>query len=453
MPRSTPKSSRGGRSVTRGLAASNRRLHLLSIPLELREHVYRYLVNEEESENLLNLLEVNHQLLREAKPFLFKRRLVFHGQHDLFSWLRRVDREFLRHVAEVSFQLHDIKPDEIVGALGKRLRQAERSSASSPAEDNPYHDACDHEVHRIAEAFSLMPNVKNFSIIPCTESDPRPSYRMLSTFSRMLACCFPNLRTLRNKESALPINIITNKPKLRHLQIPSRTPSSSAEVAACFAALSITSLAVYGAPEPIIGHVPHRDVVAEMLRVVRPLDELTLFESDVKYLPQDVAHDALVKSPDAIGKHLQSLKTLKILVEYNAEIPRASATLSQLQKFLRSSGINRLEMAEPLIFTLDHRLPPSIETFCIRLDRPSSPETELSERVENLVDQFEILTNELKRPGGARLSNLKDVVIVLQDHEDEDEIEDLEELQQARDLFKGTGIRLKVLTGDPDHSL
>lgn len=453
MPRTTPASGRGGGKLARGQTASHCRLHLLSVPLELREHVYQYLVNEDESESLLNLLEVNHQVSREAKPFLFKRRLFFRGQHDLFSWLRRVGREFLRHVADVSFQLHDIKPDEIVGALGKRLRRAERTSANGAAVDNPYHEACDHEVQRIAEAFSLMPNVKYFSIMPCTEADPRPSYRMLSTFSRMLARCFPNLHTLRNKESSLPINLITNKPKLRLLQIPSRTPSSSAEVAACFAALPVTSLAVYGAPEPIIGHVPHRDVVAEMLRAVRPLTALTLFESDVKYLPQDVAHDALVKSPDAIGKHLQSLKTLKILVEYNAEIPRASATLSQLQKFLRFSGINRLEMAEPLIFTLDHRLPPSIETFLIRLDRPSSPDMELSERVENLVDQFETLTNELKRPGGARLPNLKVVVIVLGDYEDEDEIEDLEELQQAKDLFQGTGIRLRVGTGGSDHSL
>ena len=453
MPRSTPRTAKGGSSATRGQKLSNCRLQLLSVPLELREHVYRYLVNDEEPESLLNLLEVNHQLLREAKPFLFKRKLVFHGQHDLFSWVRRVDREFLRHVADVKFQLHDIKPDEIVGALGKRLRQAERSAAKGAIEDNPYHEACDHEVRRIAEAFSLMPNVKNFSIIPCTGSDPRPSYRMLSVFSRMLARCFPNLHTLRNKESSLPINFITNKPKLRHLQIPSQTPSSSAEVAACFAAVSITEFSVYGAPEPIIGHAPYRDVVAEMLRAVRPLHTLTLFESDVKYLPQDVAHDVLVKSPDAVGKHLQSLRTLKILVEYNPEMPRASATLSQLHKFLKCSSINRLEVAEPLIFTLDRRLPPSIETFVIRLDRPGIPDSDLSDRIENVVDHFEILTNELKRPGGARLPNLKEVVIVVEDHEDEEEVEDLEELQQARDLFHGTGIRLKVMAGGPDHSL
>ena len=448
-----PKSAKGGSSTARGHTSRTRRLHLLSVPLELREHVYRYLVNEEEPEILLNVLEVNHQLSREAKPFLFKRRLVFYGQHDLFTWVRRVGREFLCHVADISFQLHDIKPDEIVGALGKRLRQAERNGAGGATKDNPYHEACDREVHRIAEAFSLMPNVKTFSIIACTESDPRPSYRMLSTFSKMLARYFPNLRTLRNKESSLPINFITNKPKLRSLQIPSQTPSSTAEVTTCFAGLSVTSLSVYGAPEPIIGHAPQRDVVAEMLRAVRPLTALTLFESDVKYLPQDVAHDLLVRSPDAIGKHLHSLKTLKISIEYSAEMSRVPATLSQLHKFLKSSSISRLEMAEPLVFTLDHRLPPSVDTFVIRLDRPSKPDTYLAERISLVVDQLESLTDELKRPSGARVPNLREVVMLLEGHEDVKEIEDFEEVQQARDLLEGTGIRLTVEAADPDYSL
>ena len=276
---------------------------------------------------------------------------------------------------------------------------------------------------------------------------------MLISFSRMLARRFPHLHTLQSKESSLPINFVANKPKLRRLQIPSRTPSSSAEVAAVFETLQITKLAIYGAPEPIIGHVPRRDVVAEMLRAVPPLEELSLFNSDVKLLYQDVAHDALVKSPDAIGKHLRSLDTLKILVEYSADIPRASETLSQLHKFLKFSNVSRLEMAEPLIFTLDHRLPSSIDTFVIRLDRPSSSETELSERMENLLDQFETLTNELKRPGGARLPNLEAVLIIFEADEAEDEIEELEELDQARELFRGTGVKLTWVIGDPDHSL
>ena len=454
MPRQ-PQQSNGRSNGHRRAVATLPRTRFLTIPLELRENIYTYLTDDESSESLLNLLEVNQQLFREAKPFLYKRKLIFEGQSELFTWLRRVGRDYLRHVADIGFQLHDIKPGEIVGALGKRLRQADRAStngAKATMSDNPYHEACDDEVGRIAQAFSLMPNVKRLSIIPCSEGDPRPSYRMLISFSRMLARSFPNLHTLLNKESSLPINFVTNKPKLRRLQIPSRTPSSSAEVAAVFSALPITKLAIYGAEAPAVPSLPHRDVVAEMLRAVRPLDELTLYESEVKYSPSDAVHDALVKSPDAIGKHLQSLEALKVLVEYSEETPRAPATMAQLQRFLKFSTIERLEMAEPLIFALDHRLPSSIETFVIRLDRPDL-DVELSERVDNLLGQFEKFTDELKRPGGARLPDLREVVIAFEADDDEDEIEDVEELDQAYAMFRGTGVTLRWVIGEPDHSL
>ncbi len=448
-----PRSSRGRQNAHSADTVDRRSINFLSIPLELRDHVYQSLVNDADSDSLLNLLVINHQVSREAKPFLFKRNLVFEGQHDLFAWLYRVNREFLRHVVDVSFQLHDIKPDEIVGALGKRLRQAENSPSPNAAEDNPYHEACDQEIKKIADAFSLMPNVKKLSLFSCEESDPRPSYRMLVTFSKMLACRFPNLQTLQSKESSLHLNFVTNKPKLRQLQLPSQTQSAPAEVAAIFEILPIKGLSVYGASRANIGYDKHRIVVAEMLAAVQPLKSLTLYDSDIKHYSHDVAHDALVRTSGPIGRHLRSLETLKILVEYSRDIPRASETLNQLQKFLRYSNVNRLEVAEPLIFILDHRLPSSIKKFVIRLDRPSSPDADLSDRMENLLDQFETLTDELKRRDGPRLPNLKEIYIVFESEEDEDDIEEMEELDQARDLFRGTGIRLRWMIGEPDHSL
>ena len=447
-----PRPDKGRHLAHSAETADGRDVHFRSIPLELREHVYQSLADEAESETLLNLLLVNHQISREAKPFLFKRNLVFEGQHDLFAWLREVKQENLRHVVDISFQLHDIKPDEIIGALGKRLRQAEQSNTAHAAEDNPYHEACDQEIKKIADAFSLMPNVKSLSIFSCEESDPRPSYGMLVTFSKMLACRFSKLQTLQSKESSLPLNFVTNKPKLRRLQVPSQTPSSPADVAAIFERLPIKSLSIYGASKAHLGYDKHRIVLAEMLSAVQPLKSMTLFDSDLQHFSQDVAHDALVRNPDPIGKHLRSLETLKILVEYTPDIPRASETLSQLQRFLKHAKVSRLEMAEPLIFTLDHRLPSSIRTFVIRLDRPS-PDADVAERMENLLDQFETLTDELKRPGGSRLPNLREIIIVFEADEEEEDIEDLEELDQARDLFQGTGIRLKWMIGEPDHSI
>lgn len=451
MPR-LHHTGRGRKAITH---ASSSHLHLLVLPLEIREHVYGYLVDDASSEALLDSLLVNRQFHREAKPFLFKRTLNFKGQCQLFAWLRRVGSDYLRYVGDIVFQLHDIRPDEIVGALGKRLRQSDKFKTRAPtsvSEDNPYHEACELEVKRIAQAFSLMPNVKRFSIVPCAGQDPRPSYRMLVSFSRILAHSFPYLHTLLCKETSLPIIFATNKPHLKRLQIPYHSTSSSAEVATVCARLNAKKLAFYGSSS-LPASVPHRVIMADALRTVRSVHELTLYESDVELLPRDVAHEALVNTPDAIGKHMENLQVLKILVEYSVEVPRALATLSQLQKFLRFSQIRRLEMAEPLIFTLKPNLPPSIETYVIRLDRPSSSNVDLAERVDDLLGPFATFTDELKRPGGARLPKLKEVVIVFETDEDEEEIRELEELEHAFDLFDGTSVRLRWVIGDPDFSI
>ena len=466
MPSRRPPTENGRRhaaatttTTTTTRNTSTPSIHLLSLPLELRESIFSFLVVEESSETLLNLILVNRQLYKEAKPFLFKRPLLFEGQSELFIWLDSVNPSDLRHVADLTIQLHDIRPDEIVGALGKRLRQADRArldggSQGPSTRDNPYHEACELEVKRIGEAFSLMPNVRKLSIFPCTEADPRPSHRMLIQFSKMLARSFPKLETLFSKEKSLPINFVTNKPRLNRLQIPSFCSSSCAETAAVFSSLSINRLAFYGASSaPTTSSVPHTEVVADALRAVRPLQELTLYESDVKLLSRDVAHELFVRSPDAIGKHLQSLRSLKILVEYTPEIPRASITLNNLRKFLLASHVERLEMAEPLVFTLDHRLPRSVSTYVIRLDRPDSS-GDLSERFENLVERFEHLTNNLFCCGENQLPNLKEIVIVLDSEEDQEEIEESEEkLVQARGLFTGTNIKLRWTLADCHPSL
>ena len=455
MPRQ--QKANHGRRTAGTMAPVRSEPHFLSLPLELRENVFSSLIDEESADSLRALLQVNRQLHKEAKPFLFRRPLLFKGQCELFTWLRGIDPENLRHVADITFQLQDIKPNDIVGALGKRLRQAERANSNGPlahsAKDNPYHEACELEVKKIGEAFSRMSNLKKLSIVPCTEADPRPSHRMLIQFSKMLARCFPNLETLYNKEKSLPVNFVANKPRLRRLQVPSLSASSYAETAAMFANVSISQLALYGCVCAGMPLVPHTEMASEIVRAVPPLEELTLYESDVKLIARDVAHELLVKSPDAISKHLDSLRTLKILIEYTEEIPRAPPTLSQLHKFLQSSQIERLEMAEPLIFTLDHRLPSSIRTYVIRLDRPCSSEVDLAERVENLLDQFETFTERLKRPGASSNSNLKEIIILFEADEDEDEIEELEALEQAHDLFEGTDIELRWMLADFHASL
>lgn len=431
--------------------------HLLQIPLELRQSIYSYFIDDESFEPLLHLLLVNRQINKEAKPFLFRRPLVFEGQSELFEWLRMVRREDLHLVSDLAFQLQDIKPDEIVGALGKRLRQVQRTrpeaSSSPSSRDNPYHEACELEVRRIGEAFSLMPNVRKLIVIPCTEADPRPSHRMLIQFSKMLSRCFPNLDTLLSRETSLPISFVANKPRLKHLQIPSCCCSSSAEISSVCNDIPASKLAIYGGIRSRSSEAPQREIVAEILKAIRPLRELTLYESNVEVLSIDVAHEALVKAPDAIGKHLRTLRTLKVLVNYTPKIPRATPTLGQLRKFLQHSAIERLEMAEPLIFTLSGNLPSSLRTYVIRLDRPCMSDLDLEDRIERLMEHFETFAEYLNDEDENQLSNLKEILIVIESDEDEDEIEEIEQLVQAQRLFFETGVELRWVLAETHASL
>lgn len=234
MPKPSKASAALNAKSSKGSKAANKPPpHLLTIPLELREHIYTELLPEDASA-LFQLLLTNHQLFREAKPFTFKQPLAFDGQSELYAWLHRVDRKFLRYVTDVQFKLHDIDPEKIVGALGKRLRQANITAANSAHAPvgNPYDEACDWEIERLGSAFSLIPNVKHFTILPSTDADPRPSYHMLVSFSNLLPRRFPLLFTLTNHEEFIPARFLSGLQNLRRLCFSGISTSPPAEVTA-----------------------------------------------------------------------------------------------------------------------------------------------------------------------------------------------------------------------------
>lgn len=231
MPK--PSKASAALSAKSTKAAKKPAPHLLTIPLELREHIYTELLPEDASA-LFQLLLTNRQLFREAKPFTFKQPLAFDGQSELYAWLPRVDRRFLRYVTDVQFKLHDIDPEKIVGALGKRLRHANITAANSAHAPvgNPYDEACDLEIERLGSAFSYLPNVKHFTVLPSTDADPRPSYHMLVAFSGLLSSGFPQLLTLANHEEFMPVRFLSSLQNLRRLCFSGISTSPPAEVTA-----------------------------------------------------------------------------------------------------------------------------------------------------------------------------------------------------------------------------
>ena len=226
-------------------AKSRPRLQFLTIPLEIREHIYNDLLDIMPS-TMFDLLLANRQIARETKPFLYRQPLIFDGQAEFVAWLRKADRACLRHVVEIHFKLHDIDPEKIVGALGKRLRQAPGTGVSEDCNDNPYEEACDLEITRLGNCFKYLPNVKRFTILPYSRSDARPPYDMLAAFAEMVGEQFPHLRSLTNYEELLPITFLSSFTKLSHLRFTGVSTSTRAEVISAFRSLSeLTQLEIW----------------------------------------------------------------------------------------------------------------------------------------------------------------------------------------------------------------
>lgn len=310
MPRPSAKPSKP-KTNGKARAAVRPAPRFLTIALELREVVYKHVLNDAPS-SLTNLLIVNRQLSIEVLPFQFKRHLTFDGQAELFDWLDNVDHEYLHHVRDVNFKLHDIDPEKIVGALGIRLRQANIANARKPpvvdhSKGNPYHEACDLEMRKIGEAFRLIPNLREFTIATTDDGDPRPPLRMLSSFSKMLAHRFPHLHTLISDEDSMPVDYVANKPKLRRLQFPAISMSTNADVHQHFSNLRLTDLEVYrfAHHDP---SAPKRRILSQVFRSLPPLQSL-LLSDDSDHEP-DLIYEVFVHCEDIFAKHKASLRRL-----------------------------------------------------------------------------------------------------------------------------------------------
>ena len=220
--------------------------HFLTLPLEIREQVYSEILVTMPC-TLLQLLRSNRQISKEAQPFLYKQPIIFDGQVELFSWLKKVDRDLLRHVTTIKFKLHDIDAKRIVGALGERLRRVKVSPGTPAVDSNPYDMACEQQVKRIGEVFSLLANVKDLTILECQQSDPQPSFHMLVAFSQELGRRFPSLQTLSIQNDFFPTTFISKFSHLRTLRLTGFSTTGPAETEAalsvlpCLSSLSITS--------------------------------------------------------------------------------------------------------------------------------------------------------------------------------------------------------------------
>ena len=340
-----PKKSSASKSIVKKPSPE-----LLTIPLELREHIFAELLSDDPS-SLFQLVLTNQQLMREARPFLFKQSLVFDGQFELYEWLHCVNRDFIRYVTDIQFKLYDIDPEKIVGALGMRLRQANLTAASSieAPMGNPYEQACDFEIERLGKAFSLFRNVRHFTILASTDADPRPPYRMLVAFSQLLSIRFPHLHSLTIQEEFLPLTFISNMHDLRYICFTGMSTTPPADVTALFSGLScLDSLEINRLdtkPSPRQAELYHKIAISQQCDYVRLMRSIPGLESLAFYgeICEDEEDDEA--TPEQTNEFLFALDgrgcpldTLKIFANVNT--PDEGWVRRRLASFATSSLVH-----------------------------------------------------------------------------------------------------------------
>ena len=328
----------------------------------------------------MDLLVVNRQLAREVKPFLYKSPLTFDGQSQLFDWLSKVDHDYLRHVEEIRFKLHDINPDEIVGALGKKLQNANitRSSSSRGPDtpDNPYFEACRADLRRVGAAFRLFPNLRYLTILSASERDSQPHHRTLDAFSKLIGQCFPKLKFLTSEEDQFPVDFISGKPELRKLRFPATTSSDDEDTEEVFSSLSLTELEICRLPHHTASGAEEWDCVTPILESAPSLHSLTLLERNGPETP-NLAAEVFVASQPALRRHRDSLRTLKLLAKpgpgYSADEDSDPVhPEAYCAAFLAHSSLTHVEFIDVWTPIYEH-LPRTIQSITWRLDEPPRP--------------------------------------------------------------------------------
>ena len=461
MPRQRPATGKGNSHANSRSPphAPGGKANLLTIPLELRQEVYNYLVHSSGSA-LVNLTTTSRRFSKEVKPFLYKRPPLFDGQYQLFNWIEDIDHDYLPYVTELSIKLVDIDPETIIGALGERLREARanREPLRTGDQDNPYYKACYQDLKRMQKIFSLLPGLRKLTILEAGHGDPQPPLPMIESFSKMLGQCLPTLHTLVSEQPLFPIHFIANKPRLRRLRFPANSQSSEDEVGAvCRKLMPNLQLEVYR-QDPYGSSYDYRwGCMTELLSTLPPIKGLSLIE-DLSGQPADLLNEAFVESIDTMKRHKNSLRKLMLIAEPPDDARKAALMKRNLLRFIEISSLQHVEVLG-IYSSVYRHLPSSTEKFVLRLDRwCCEPDVSLSEFLEEFMDHVKHRALN-KDPTIPKLSNLRSIELWLHEHdsifspddEDEDDAWTLEAEVKAQ--LARIGVHFRLVITDPDNDI
>ena len=429
----------------------------LKLPAEIRNQIYEAIL-QDAPWSLCQLLTVNRQVSMEAKPYIFRRQLIFTGQQKLFRWISKIDQQYLTNVVDLHFRLSDLDPSQIVGALGERLRVANISDMAlvEGRARNPFIEACDLELQRLFQILKLFKNLKSLTILTIRRSDPRPSDCMLKRFAKHLdgilsSLAVSSLTIPSQVLQQVSFSAICHLQELRISGYPFNKPleiTSYAQQLPSLIKLEIlqqdrneASLSI--SPPVVPAPIPNRKKVAKILNCLPKLQELKLCMYSGQLDPREFSEttsDNLEEAFHALEKTGKSLRVLRILSHV---LPWSEDEYSKLEAkmadFIEKSSLTHMEISCQFKAYLD-RLPRTIRSITIAFYRPHGTYSH--------PQWFDLSEGLIKRLGdakeAARYPNLEEISVTYPENPNPLLWHHQEFWTSAPRMLRRQGIRLSV---------
>ncbi|KAF2731771.1 hypothetical protein EJ04DRAFT_566558 [Polyplosphaeria fusca] len=168
------------------MPSSNKTPPLLTIPLELREAIYKELLSN--SVNGPQLLRTCREIYEEARKFLYQRPLIFSRRSALQEWLDVTPYDAQLYVADLTIELQDVD-------LSPLLDQPDNLSKANPTRLQTW-KLYDREERKLRELLLKFPNLRALTIRPIQDQQSSLYQEFLRGFLKALGSIFPNLHDL-----------------------------------------------------------------------------------------------------------------------------------------------------------------------------------------------------------------------------------------------------------------
>ncbi|KAF2843341.1 hypothetical protein M501DRAFT_81557 [Patellaria atrata CBS 101060] len=355
-----------------------------ALPLELREHIYQYVMLG--SKGNPQLPRVSHQLHSESQKFLYKRPQSFESQAALQAWIELVGTVNLQYVTSLTFQLQDVNFRSVLSSSVAQL---------PPKVQGPTLYKSEREA-----ILSALSGFRNLRCLTIHRPPLLQSYLYRSLYQACLDTLghyFPKLQDISFYSDEQSLTFLEHLSNLRSIRFTGFSVTSPSETLKVLNSLSsLTTLELIDSSPTLMlgGHGSSNSIGRRQsfdghtLRCVRPLSKLCIRETISQYRKGPIFISPSFLS--ALDAHSKTLRILRITTDYTP----TGETRVVLQRFLSSSNVRELELdwTEPSSTALISNLPRSISSLTISTDSLSGS-AELLREIQESKEQLRILTN------------------------------------------------------------